>query len=188
MKYDCELIQDIMPLYIDDVLSDKSRKIVGEHLSECSDCRELYKKCSADKNPPVAEDHEESSVRIEKYSKKIRKRRIAIASIIFVFILTVTASFVSYVKFDTPDFLRSGIGLARIMLTDTPYVEIQSNPRVILAQSENSAQLFSDSVEAQGYHFVADEQYGSMYTVEKEDKKEQIHFSANRYFSKWSWQ
>ena len=40
MKYDHNVIKDLLPLYIDDVLSDSSRQIVDEHLDECEDCRE----------------------------------------------------------------------------------------------------------------------------------------------------
>ena len=39
MKYDHNVIKDLLPLYIDDVLSDTSRQIVDEHLDECEDCR-----------------------------------------------------------------------------------------------------------------------------------------------------
>ena len=41
MKFDCEIIQDLLPLYIDDVCSIKSKAIVEEHVTECSNCKEL---------------------------------------------------------------------------------------------------------------------------------------------------
>ena len=43
MKYDHNVIKDLLPLYIDDVLSDSSRQIVDEHLDECEDCRKYLK-------------------------------------------------------------------------------------------------------------------------------------------------
>lgn len=42
MRYDCDIIRDIAPLYKDGVLSDRGMEIVGEHLSECAGCREFY--------------------------------------------------------------------------------------------------------------------------------------------------
>ena len=41
MKYDCDLISDLLPLYKDDICSPSSKKIVEEHLSECSSCKKL---------------------------------------------------------------------------------------------------------------------------------------------------
>lgn len=39
IKYDCELIQDLLPLYQDGVCSQSSRKAVEEHIQSCSNCR-----------------------------------------------------------------------------------------------------------------------------------------------------
>ena len=41
MKYDCDVIRDLLPLYADRACSEKSRKMVEEHLEECPDCRNL---------------------------------------------------------------------------------------------------------------------------------------------------
>lgn len=38
-KYSCNVVQDLLPLYLDDVCSEDSKKIVEEHLEECSTCR-----------------------------------------------------------------------------------------------------------------------------------------------------
>lgn len=188
MKYDCELIQDIMPLYKDNALSDKSKKIVDEHLSECAECRNVYKMSSSDESSPNSQETSENSVKFEKYSKKIKKLRIGIVAAVLVVFLTLTASFVSYLKFDSPNFFAAGIGLIRITLTDTQYVEIQNSPRVIIAKPQNSMQLFLDTVESEGYTYLADEQMGGMHVIEKDGKKEHVFFSANGYFSKWSWE
>lgn len=42
--YDCGLIQDLLPLYQDDVCSAASRKIVEEHLEGCADCKNVAEK------------------------------------------------------------------------------------------------------------------------------------------------
>ena len=46
MKYDCKLIQDLLPLYKDGACSDASAQIVNEHLAECPDCRKLLTELS----------------------------------------------------------------------------------------------------------------------------------------------
>lgn len=39
MENKCAVICDLLPLYIDDVCSEESKKMVEEHLAECSACR-----------------------------------------------------------------------------------------------------------------------------------------------------
>ena len=38
----CEVIRDLLPLYVDDVLSPDSRALVEEHLGTCEGCAEYY--------------------------------------------------------------------------------------------------------------------------------------------------
>lgn len=51
MKASCEIIRDLLPLYVDEICSADSKALVEEHLSECQDCRvqcdEMRKKESA---------------------------------------------------------------------------------------------------------------------------------------------
>ncbi len=37
----CEVIRDLMPLYLDDCCSEGSRELVEEHLKECGSCRKI---------------------------------------------------------------------------------------------------------------------------------------------------
>ena len=41
MKYDCDVIRDLLPLYADNACSEKSRGMVEEHLQECPACRAM---------------------------------------------------------------------------------------------------------------------------------------------------
>ena len=38
----CEVIQDLLPLYIDNICSEESQRMVSEHLESCNECRMLY--------------------------------------------------------------------------------------------------------------------------------------------------
>ncbi len=44
MKTECGIIRDLLPLYVDDICSEKSREIVDEHLQECAECSEMLEK------------------------------------------------------------------------------------------------------------------------------------------------
>lgn len=187
MKYDCELIEDILPLYVDDVLREKSRTIVDEHLAECEACRTLYQNSRQSADLPPAPPPE-NRAKVKSYSKRIKKMRIFVVSTILVILLSLFSSFVSYVNFNTPNFLASGFGVLRILFTDTETLEIRKSPRIVLASPENSWQLFLDTIEAEGYTYLEEERMGGLCVIEKDGQKERVFFSVNGYFSKWIWE
>lgn len=47
-KVSCEIVQDLLPLYYDNVCSDDSKRIVEEHLVECESCKEELYRIKAD--------------------------------------------------------------------------------------------------------------------------------------------
>ncbi|WP_352399535.1 DUF3955 domain-containing protein [Anaerotignum sp.] len=48
MKITCEIIQDLLPLYYDNVCSEDSRKLVEDHFKTCKNCRHELELMSAD--------------------------------------------------------------------------------------------------------------------------------------------
>ena len=44
-KINCNVIQDILPLYIDDVVSDDTKELVEEHLQNCEICHKANYGC-----------------------------------------------------------------------------------------------------------------------------------------------
>ena len=36
----CNIIEDLVPLYIDDICSDETKKMIKEHLKDCSECQQ----------------------------------------------------------------------------------------------------------------------------------------------------
>lgn len=49
----CNIICDLIPLYIDGCCSDESAEAVKEHLSQCADCRVLYEDMKNETASPV---------------------------------------------------------------------------------------------------------------------------------------
>ena len=39
MKCSCEIIKDLLPLYVDHVCSDESIELIDQHLLECEKCK-----------------------------------------------------------------------------------------------------------------------------------------------------
>lgn len=73
MKWNCELIQDLLPMYEEDLCSPASRQAVREHLCECERCRSLTAPLPIDepKDIPGADRA------VKKSMKKVRRRWLA---------------------------------------------------------------------------------------------------------------
>lgn len=75
-KYNCELIQDLLPLYQDNACSNTSRSVVEEHIAGCNNCKAMLTRLQ---NTSV-DDYlisEKNNV-LERHSKKEMKRTAAI--------------------------------------------------------------------------------------------------------------
>ena len=38
----CEVVRDLLPLYVDGMVSDVSKKSIDTHLGHCTECNEIY--------------------------------------------------------------------------------------------------------------------------------------------------
>ena len=72
MKLSCQIIEDLLPLYEDNVCSAQSRAAVEEHLQSCEKCKQLYEGV---KTIPVPETAPEATDKaVQKSFQKIRRR------------------------------------------------------------------------------------------------------------------
>lgn len=55
-KISCDVIKDLLPLYIDEVVSEDSKIIVEEHIASCEGCRELMQQMAEDVVVPVSRE------------------------------------------------------------------------------------------------------------------------------------
>lgn len=77
MKITCNIIEDLLPLYVDDMVSEDSRKLVEEHLKECLACQKMQEEMMRE-NCLSAGRKDGNSAQINKTEaeplKKIRRR------------------------------------------------------------------------------------------------------------------
>lgn len=45
MSKQCDIVRDILPLYVDGACSEASAEMVKEHLNACADCNAIYQNC-----------------------------------------------------------------------------------------------------------------------------------------------
>ena len=73
MKISCDVIKDLLPLYIDDILSNDSKNLVDEHIEECESCNDELRKLSGDEIHSCAVNQIENKSIYDSLNK-IRKR------------------------------------------------------------------------------------------------------------------
>lgn len=106
MKITCNVIQDLLPSYVDGILSRDSRELVEEHLKTCEGCRKMLEIMKADQEdektrtgqaggPKAGETENKntgSAAALKKIRKKLRVRRIITAAAAVVLTLAVAAA------------------------------------------------------------------------------------------------
>lgn len=95
MKISCDVIRDLLPLYVDEVLSNDSKTLVDEHIEQCESCRDELKKLSGDEVHSCAVNQIENKSIYDSLNK-IRKRisfKIQITVLISVIFTSIVAVF-----------------------------------------------------------------------------------------------
>ena len=85
----CEIIRDLIPLYLDKVCSEDSRKLVEEHLAECSECRKYMKELETELE--AVKQKKEEAERMKEIGKKSIVDKMIIVDTLLNFLLIVTA-------------------------------------------------------------------------------------------------
>ena len=42
-KLRCEIVQDLLPSYVDGLTSDETNEAIKDHLADCVSCRDMYR-------------------------------------------------------------------------------------------------------------------------------------------------
>lgn len=97
MKYPCDMIQDLLPLYLDGVCSEESKKVIENHLLECSACKEFYaamREADGMEIAPYNADREfQKAASFQTIKKKLfRKQMLLVAAAVVVLVLIAFAA------------------------------------------------------------------------------------------------
>ena len=72
MSKQCDIVRDILPLYVDSALRRSKRRDGKEHLNACADCNAIYQKLLSHTSEDVL--HEESESVIMRHEAKEKQR------------------------------------------------------------------------------------------------------------------
>ncbi len=70
----CEIVRDLMPLYIDKLTSEVTNEMIEEHLKGCESCQKFYEEMSGEMKTELKESIKPKEKEKLNYLKRIKKR------------------------------------------------------------------------------------------------------------------
>ena len=77
MSFTCSIVEDLLPLYLEDMCSEDSKAAIEKHLQECPACREKLSRMKSSEIIPKMKKQERNLL-ITDYAKKVKRHRIQI--------------------------------------------------------------------------------------------------------------
>lgn len=86
MSKQCEIVQDLLPLYVDGACSEASAEMIKEHMEMCADCRAIYEQMCSHTNEDILQEEKDGVVKRHerKESQKVIKYIFFALAIIYV--------------------------------------------------------------------------------------------------------
>ena len=84
MSKQCDIVRDILPLYVDGACSEASAEMVKEHLNACADCNAIYQKLLSHTSEDVLHEESESVIMRHEAKRKAEEaeKKITIAVLV----------------------------------------------------------------------------------------------------------
>jgi hypothetical protein len=98
MKLSCKIISDLLPLYVEDLASEDSRKAVEEHIATCSACRKNLEDMRKQEDSITIED-----IPLKKVKATLQKQRLKAIALTAVLVLALAVSIIAFLT--TPEYL-----------------------------------------------------------------------------------
>ena len=124
MKIPCDIIRDILPLYAEDMVSNATKNMVEEHLTDCEACSAELENLRKPAKMPA----EISTDSFKRVGDAIRRRRILAVMAVFLFIATVIVG--GALMLDATIYLSAGEAVEDIYV-DSDGVKILWDDQVI---------------------------------------------------------
>lgn len=176
----CEIIKDLIPLYVDDVCSEESKILVEEHLVECKECRKYLDSLKGEFPPIVSDPVTDEIQKSETSFFKNVKHKLTIQKLIFCGTL-IAIAFGLFVIYENPmgNALLNKIPLLdkRISVMDVQVSEVCQLENGYLYFTLSSKEPFS----IQTYHAISPIDENKSYKDSYDDGYNAITLKRSRW-------
>ena len=120
-KISCNIVRDILPLYLDDVVCDETREMVEEHLQSCAACRAEASSMKKDVVLPASKSQRFAEAKVMKNIKhRIFRKKVIVCAITVAVVLAAGVggyAFMMLSKTMIP-YEKSGVSISAVTLAE----------------------------------------------------------------------
>lgn len=97
MNRECEIVRDLLPNYLGNILSNETEKFVNEHMSNCVQCSKILENMKKNKiNNGIDENDQIEVDHLKKYRSKMRLLKMILLAIVIVIIVSISIFVIRY--------------------------------------------------------------------------------------------
>lgn len=191
MKISCKVVEDLLPLYVEECCSEDTKQLLDEHILECEECKGKLEKLKQPIFLPQESCMNEKTYakHAKKAFKKVRRRWVAFILVILVILLPIVWLGVNEVKGDgvcysNLTYVIRGNALLRTLKNDDyekafSYLNLKAEYEMETKFEETDLDAQYKQVEIGGVSFYVDEQiYKNEYRLYKEDNDEAMFWMS----------
>lgn len=155
MKKECSVVIDVLPLYLENMVSEGTAVFVKEHLENCSDCAAEFERLKSGKQIDVAgaPQREHDAEVITAVKKKIAKRILkAVGAVCLVFAVLFSAVLL-YMSIDYP-VTKDNISLSTKADSEYTYIILETEAGKSLWFESKSEDILNERNEVCGQRII----------------------------------
>lgn len=87
MQNKCSIVQDLLPLYVEGMVSEDTARYIEEHLADCEKCRAELEFLQNDRPASFSVPNEESAAPLKKIMHRINRKFYSMAYLLMIFLI-----------------------------------------------------------------------------------------------------
>ncbi len=102
IKNECEIVKDLIPNYVEDLISKDTREFMENHISSCNNCKKILEEIKKEKN---TEEKKESKIEkgqidyLKKYNRKLNILKVVAGILIAIILVIWSFALVKYINY-----------------------------------------------------------------------------------------
>ena len=155
MKKECSVVQDLLPLYVENMVSEGTAVFVKEHLKNCSDCAAEFERLKSGKQIDVAgvPQREHDAEVITAVKKKIAKRILKTVGAVCLVFAALFSAVLFYMSIDYP-VTKDNISLSTKRDSEYAYIILETEAGKSLQFDSKTEDILNDRNEVCGQRII----------------------------------
>lgn len=155
MKKECSIVRDVLPLYLENMVSEDTAVFVKEHLENCSDCAAEFECLKSGKQIDEAKtlQRKHDAEVIKAVSKKIAKRTFKAVAIVCLVFVVLFSAVLLYTSIDYP-VTKDNISLSTKTDGGYTYIILETVAGKSLQFESKTEDILNDQNEVSGQRII----------------------------------